>query len=440
MKARGTAYVSQLPAARFACCLFTVLLVVFALWPPPTEEDMLPLGDGFLTYSYAFLVFTVALLLLFSRHVLNWSNGFLAAPLLLSVISCVALVHARSISPPVTTYSSALIPLMICALPVLVSSTDIQLDCRIVSRFLLFIFCLASFCHLAWQLSRLVGIEVYPSLEQTFTFCFAMLLTGFSGRKFLLTLLMLGAFASIALRPTSTLFVGAVLSLGAVVAHRLGIRRSLRLSMISSIVMMLLANFGILASANVANVVYAAEPYVKQSVLDAQTDNDFRLGVIDALRAETESSSILFGKYFSGNINPIVTDVLPWWYDVRESDDAPIHSDFLIILSQGGLVGYLLFAVLLLGFARLCLRGAKLSALVGKVDLERFFDAALVMEVIFCFYIMFNPIMQKSYIAVYFLILVPICVFLIRGLQHAVSASQPIGKRVAGTGTAFQGS
>ena len=174
-----------------------------------------------------------------------------------------------------------------------------------------------------------------------------------------------------------------------------------------------------------------AEPYVKQSVLNAQTDNDFRLGVISALRAETEDSSILFGKYFSGAINPIVTDVLPWWYNVHQSDDAPIHSDFLIILSQGGLAGYFLFAAFLLGFARLCLRGARSSALFGETDLERFFDAALVMEVIFCFYIMFNPIMQKPYIVAFFLVLVPICVFLNRGLEHALSILQPSQPRTA---------
>ena len=440
MRFRDQAYITQQPVVHFACCALAVLLIVFAVWPPPIEEKMLPPGDGLLTYTYAFVLFAIAFLLLFSRHVLNRWNRFLAAPLFLALIGCVALIHARSITPPITTYSSALIPLMICALPMMVPTTDVWLDCRIISKFLSFVFCLASFCHLAWQFVHLAGIDVYPSLEQTFTFCFAMLLCGFTGRKTLLGFVTLGAIASLALRPTSTFFIGVVLSSCVIIAYWLGIRRSLRYSMISSIVLMLVANLGVLASADFAEVLYSSEPYVKQSVLNAQTDNDFRLGVIDALRSEAESSSILFGKYFSGDINPIVTDVLPWWYNVHQSNDAPIHSDFLLMLSQGGLVGYLLFAILLLGFARLCLKGAQLSESVGEIDLERFFDVALVMEVIFCFYIMFNPIMQKSYIVSFFLVLVPICVFLIRGLEHALSATQPIRTRVAFTSEALPSS
>ena len=431
MKFRGSTYVTQIPAVHFACCALGLMLLVFAVWPPPTEEDMLPLGDVLLTYGYTLTLFIIALSLVFSRHVLNWSNGFLSAPLLLSLISCVALIHARSMSPMVTTYSSALIPFIICALPMMISTTDFWLDCRTISKFLLFVFCLTSFSHLAWQFSSLMGVTVYPSLEQTFTFCFAMLLAGFARRYVLLTLVTVGAIASLALRPTSTLFIGIALAMAAIVAYRMGSRRLLRFSMISSIILMLLANLGILASADFARLVYSSEPYVKQSVLNSRTDNEFRLGVIDALRSETEDSSIIFGKYFTGNVNPIVTDVLPWWFNESQSNDAPIHSDFLIMLSQGGLVGYLLFAVLLLGFARLCTKGARLSARVGDAALERFFDAALVMEVIFCFYIMFNPILQKPYIGAFFLVMVPICVFLMRGLEHALSAIRPIQQPVA---------
>ena len=225
MRLRGRAYVTQVPAAHFGCCVLMALLVVFAVWPPPTEEDMLPPGDGLLIYSYASILFAIAFLLLFSRHILNLWNGFLAAPLLLALIGCVTLAHARSLSPPVTTYSSALIPLMICALPMMMSSTDLWLDCRSVLRYLLFVFCLASFCHLAWQLGHLAGIEAYPSLEQTFTFCFAMLLSGVTGRKLILAVVTLGTIASLALRPTSTLFVGAALSWGVIIAYRFGMRQ-----------------------------------------------------------------------------------------------------------------------------------------------------------------------------------------------------------------------
>ena len=392
---------------------------------------MLPFGDGVLTYSYAFILFGIALLLVISRHTLNWSNGFLAAPFVLALIGCIALIHARSLSPPPTTYSSALIPLLICALPVMVERTDIWLDCRAITKFLLFAFVLTSFCHLAWQFSSLAGVEVYPSLEQTFTFCFVIVLTGLAGREIMLMLVCLGVISSLAIRPTSTLFVGATVSLAFVVAYRFRMRRSLRFVMISMVALMLLVNLGILSSAGIADAVYSAEPYLKQSVLNAQTDNDFRLGVIDALRQATESSSVLFGEYFSGDINPIVTDVLPWWYDVFQTDDAPIHSDFLIMLSQGGLAGYILFATLLLGFARLCLKGARLSASIGETELERFFDSALAMEVIFCFYTMFNPIMQKPYLAALFLVLVPICVFLMRGLEQALLMAQPVRPRLA---------
>jgi hypothetical protein len=425
MRFRGRAYVTRVPAVHFACSILALFLVIFAVWPPPTEEDMVPLGDGALTYSYTLVIFVIAFLLLFSRHVLNRSNGFLFAPLLLALIGCVALMTGRAVSPQVTTYSSALIPLMLCALPIMISPTDIWLDCPTICRFMLFVLCLASFGHLAWQFSHLLGVPVFPSLEQTFTFCFAMLLTGFAGRKRLLAAITLGAVASLALRPTSTLFISTAFSLGAILVYRLRARRFLRFAMTLTIAIILLANLGILASADFAELIYSAEPHIKQTVLAAQTNNDFRLGVIDALRSESVSNSLLFGKYFSGDINPTVTGVLPWWYDVGQTDDAPIHSDFLIMLSQGGCVGYSVFAILLLGFARLCVKGARLSASVGQTALERFFDASLAMEVVFCLYIMFNPIMQKPYIVSFFFVLIPIGVLLMRGLEHAFVVVRP---------------
>ncbi len=433
MTLRLTAFVTRLRVVNSAFAAVALALIVFALWPPAFNPDLSPPGVGLLNYAYAAMLFAIFASTLATRGIVNLSQSFLLAPLILSLIGVASLAHVWIVNPDITTYSSALIPLLICALPILVSSDDVTIDHDTMLKFILFLLCLASFFHFFWQILEAGGIPVTPGHEQTFVFCFLVLLSGFLRRKTTLALTLLAIGVSLALRPTSTLLGCTMLSLGAILADRLGFRRSLRASMYLTIVLLLLGNLVLMESVSFADAIYSIEPYFKQGVLEAHSNNEFRLGVIEALRMETESSSLVFGKYFSGNVLPYVSNVLPWWYGASGSDYAPVHSDFLIMFSQGGLIGYGLFAVVFLGFAHLCIRGARLATALGNASVRSFFDAALVMEVVFVLYISFNPIMQKSYIVSVFFFLIPVGVLLARDQERAMlTTAKPVNRGAVG--------
>ena len=192
------------------------------------------------------------------------------------------------------------------------------------------------------------------------------------------------------------------------------------------IIAVLAGNIAIFADADFADYIYSFEPAVKQSILKSQDNNDFRLGVIAALRDETASNSIIFGKFFTGGIDADVSDYLPWWH-AGGDDFAPIHSDFIGLLSQGGLAGYLILSLLFIGLARLCMASARFSR---KHAEQKLFDAVLVMESIFMIYISFNPIIQKAYFAALFFFLIPACVLTARGIPRRASYSAGLHKNL----------
>jgi hypothetical protein len=113
-----------------------------------------------------------------------------------------------------------------------------------------------------------------------------------------------------------------------------------------------------------------------------------------------------------------VSDVLKWWYAESGSDRAPIHSDFIGLLSQGGLAGYFILSALFIGLAHLCITSTRF---IRRHAEERIFDAILVMEPIFMLYMSFNPVIQKAYFSALFFFLVPACVFTARGMPTRVS-------------------
>ncbi len=83
------------------------------------------------------------------------------------------------------------------------------------------------------------------------------------------------------------------------------------------------------------------EQDLKQGPLAAHSNSEFRLAVIESASDSYHDSSLIFGTYFTGSINAQnMESFLPWWQDII----APIHSDFSIIVLQGGIFGASLLA------------------------------------------------------------------------------------------------
>jgi hypothetical protein len=92
----------------------------------------------------------------------------------------------------------------------------------------------------------------------------------------------------------------------------------------------------------------------------------------------------------------------------------PIHSDFIIMIVEGGLIGYGLFSSLFIGMALLCGKAARLAHAPRDDTSKTVFDALQAMNLVFMLYISGNPVLINVQQATPYLILVPLAIFLAR--------------------------
>jgi hypothetical protein len=84
------------------------------------------------------------------------------------------------------------------------------------------------------------------------------------------------------------------------------------------------------------------------------------------------------------------------------------------MIQQGGLIGYGLFAGLLLGMAHMCARAARLAHAASDGTSETLFDALQAMNVMFMLMISGNPTLAILACTLPSLMLVPLAIFLAR--------------------------
>jgi O-Antigen ligase len=90
----------------------------------------------------------------------------------------------------------------------------------------------------------------------------------------------------------------------------------------------------------------AAESTLKSNVLGGTSTTYFRLAVIKEAFRQVEESSFLFGKGLDGDVTVFLGRELPFWVNQKTLGFATIHSDFLIMFTQAGILGLLVFGVL----------------------------------------------------------------------------------------------
>jgi hypothetical protein len=416
------AFRSSLDAAAFWLAAYFLLFYV-------TAPDIWPLSL-YLKYLFSISIIVCCIFLTCVRQTICLSSVFLLGPLLLSLAGAASFGQAIMAGGG-NTYSSALVPLVIVSAPLFVPQDNSYAQGRSIVRYLLVVFGTGAAFHVVWQVAgRLLGIsevegEAFPSLPfapryfaASSIILYFAILVGFFRRNTALAFATVLAVISLLLRPSSTLAFSSILVLGAIFSYRLGLRRLFRFAAWVLLIIIMLGNVAILLSDEFARAVYSLEPYVKSDVLESTSNNEFRLGVTAAARTEMQETSIWIGQAFSGDMDVSVNRYLTWY----DKSEAPIHSDFLTIIVQGGLIGFALFSSLFLGLAGLCWRGARLSRAVDEPASETLFDALLGIDVVFAIYISFNPIMQLLPCVLPFFLTVPLAVFLSRSLTGAPAA------------------
>jgi hypothetical protein len=384
-------------------------VLIYVVVPPLREGP----GVQVAKYLLAIPLMLCFVLLAVTRQRINRSPLFPLAPLLLSTAGCIAFANSIFVAPGTGTYSSALIPLIIAAIPLLIATHATQADGAVMTEYLFKVFGLASFFHVLWLVAAWVtDYWVTPPFKSLgMLIVFYMILCGLFRRNLLLVLSIALIGFSELLEPTSTVAFLTMFAVAVILLHRLRFRRFLRLACILVAVGIIIANLAVLESTDIADALYSIEPSVKQDV-GGDSDNDWRLAVLSAARDESARHSIFVGQAFTGEVTVDAAQYLTWakaW-----ETGANIHSDFDIVLVQGGLIGYGLFASVFVGMALLCAKAARLAHAARDRTSETLFDAVQAMNVAFMLCISGNPLMPDLQGTAPYLILLPLAIFLAR--------------------------
>lgn len=400
----------------------SVFLVFYAV-----AATLGPVGN-YAKYLFTAVVVASAALLAVEHRMLNVAARFPLAQFVLFTLGVFSFTRSILVPNNVTTYSSALIPLLVVAAPMLIPRADIRLDAGAAILYLERILGLAAVFHVLWQIAGVLDFDLAPSHERTFLLVFFLVLVGMRRKAVASSLALALILASLALRPSSTLAFASTLAILGILAFRWRRLRLLRGICHLTIVFLILGNLAMFGSAEVADAIFSVEPYMKEDVLDSQSNNAFRLGILEALRDTMASNSILIGKGFLGGVDVSTEKYLTWNEDSQE----PIHCDFLIVLDQGGLIGYALFSSLFVGLALLCGRAAARASAAGMAAEALLFHAVLVFDAVFVLYISFNPIMQKVEMTLFFLAPAFIATILGRGFRPSRGRAQAPIRGIAG--------
>jgi hypothetical protein len=348
---------------------------------------------------------------------------FLLAPLLLSILGGVAFAYSIFAAPGINTYSSALIPMIGIAMPLLITPRATVTNVAAVSEYVFSFFLIAGLSHVFWQVvTNLLGWSEdtayygwfgVPHASTTVLLVYLMVPAGLFRRNLMLAVSVALIGLSLVIRPSSTLVFTTIFAAVFILAHRLRWRRLLRLAGISGTCAILAGNLVALESDRLAQTFYSVEPLVKQGALNAYSNNDFRLGLISAVRANIARHSLLVGNALTGDVTVDTSQYLPW----MPRAELPVHSDFILMVMEGGLVGYAVFASLFVGMALLCARAARLAHEAHRGDSENLFDAFQAMNLVFMLYISGNPMLILPQDAISYFLLVTLAVFLARAQQ-----------------------
>lgn len=162
------------------------------------------------------------------------------------------------------------------------------------------------------------------------------------GRGVLLALALLALSAI--LRPSSSVILAVAICAPVAYALRKGWFRTVGLVGHGMIALAACVPLALYAIPELEAAILAAEAWLKEDVLQGQSNTAVRLAIKNAALDRWQDSSFLFGEFFSGATNVQIAHVFPWWLKEHSPFGlAAIHSDYVSMLLQGGIVGYLLF-------------------------------------------------------------------------------------------------
>jgi hypothetical protein len=417
---------------RLPFMITSILVMFYAIAPGNHDDNPNAYGAALQLVKYIFAMFLISwfALLALTRQRINTSPLFPLAALALSVAGIFTFTYSIAFEPGTTTNASGLIPLSLLALPLLISTQATRADGAAVTEYVFRITGIAAIFHVLWYLVNYASglTEDDPGGYNGVGYAYApvcfMILCGLFRRNTLLGLSVGLIGLSMVLRVSSTTGFIALFATLVIVFYRLNYRRLVRIACVSVASMIILGNLAVFISEDAAERLYSIEPLLKENALASKSNNSFRLGIISAVRDEMAERSILVGKFFSGNVT---VDARKYYPDLEYG---PIHSDYIGMIQQGGLIGYGLLTSLFVGAALFWAKAARLAHAAGDATSETLFDAVQAINITFMLCIGGNP-MFGDLRFLYYLMLIPLTIFLARaqpgfaGRRHRGAARYP---------------
>ncbi len=287
------------------------------------------------TVAYGVTVLGIAILLynIVQYGVLTRVTRFILPGLTLSVIGVISFTHSR-VTGLDNSYGAAIIPLFLILFSCFPHPIREESG-RIAHHFHMLLIVLS----VVMLLARMAGLE-FSHQNMVIAF-FALSLSVAMWNKSQIILLVLIISIYTLYRPSSTIVVSMMMTLavpGLGLVSKPALFKVAKLMILASTVY----NVLILLYPHLLQLPFNLEQDLKQDFLGAHSNSEFRLAVLESASEAYHNSSLVFGSYFSGSINAQHMEYfLPWWHEFN----APIHSDFAIIVLQGGIFGAALLAL-----------------------------------------------------------------------------------------------
>lgn len=223
--------------------------------------------------------------------------------------------------------------------------------------------------------------------------CLAILLRDY--KSLLLTAILL--IISQILRPSSSLIAAMFLGAPIAVALLRGWIKVAKGCAYATIIGAAAAPIALYLSPELKEFIIDAETWTKEDLLQGRSNTFFRLAIQDLAIDQLQDTSILFGAVFSSANSVALGRKFLWWMQYYPTGLAAIHSDYVSILYQSGVVGYVLYNLALWLICRFLFSGVVMARAQGQSS--ALISLSICCVIIVVFYSSSNPFLQYYTIA-----------------------------------------
>jgi hypothetical protein len=364
-----------------------------------SSEYTVPIKQLYTLIVVAFVIFYG----LSSRSFLLESAAPVLALLFFIITGCVFIINLIVFGYKQSILSE-FISSLIFAAAIVIPQSGIVIDIQRILKQLFGLFLFCSTCYLFETIFKHTDFGAAHSFNPDSDFpksilsvlglCLAILLR----RNVMIVLFLAVMLTALVFRPTSTLVLATAFTVPLTILLRgraIGLSRTIAYGILIAAVSIPLIIYAFFDE--IGRIIMAMESAIKSDVLGDVSNTQIRLLIIKEAIRQLSETSYWYGRGLDGNATIFIGREASYWFHFNPQGLIAIHSDFVVILSQAGIVGYSVFfvffySILHFRFRSLTKTGAHNNGLYNLLSLS---IVACVCLIIFC---SANPILYYYYV------------------------------------------